>query len=291
MTLGLRICVNTLQGATQGVPAILRLLDEYQLRGSFFFATGPDKSGRLIDTIRQPWYPRLNPASRLYGIALFPPRISKRAAEIMRSVAAAGHETGILCHDRAYWLNQLAHAPADRTRQELNQAMHDFEAVFGKPPRCMAAAGWQTNPHLLQLQQEYGFDYASDVRGKSAFYPELQGVISTCPQLPTTLPTISEQLQQGGAVTPDNVHEYLYAESQHILPQGHVFSCDAETEGLSRLGILEKLLVMWKGREGGVLSLRDLLDDEIRPQLKQHHLGWAPEASGRYYYATQSLAV
>ena len=289
MKLGLRICVNTLSGAVRGVPALLRLLDDYQIRASFFFATGADKSGRSTDRPRQPWYPHLDLASRLYGIVLRPPRIARRAAEIMRSVAAAGHETGILCDDRVQWLKSMAHADQAWTRHELGQAIDAYQQVLGDKPKSMAAAGWQINPYLLQLQQVAGFDYACDVRGKTAFFPHLQGIESTCPQLPTTLPTLGELLQQGGEINIENVHEYLYAESQHILPQGHVYSCDAEMEGMVYLSVMEKLLVMWRGRDGGIRPLREFIDDETRHRLKQHQVGWAQDPTGKVYHATQSV--
>jgi peptidoglycan/xylan/chitin deacetylase (PgdA/CDA1 family) len=291
MKVALRVCVNTLHGALVGVPALLQLFDEYKVRASFFFATGADKSGRRIGHILQPWYSTLNFTSRLYGIALRPPLIHRRAAATLRSVATAGHETGILCHDRAGWLDTIAHADQSWTQQELNRAMEAYTTLFAEKPKYMAAAGWQINPHLLALEQSNGFSYASDVRGKSIFYPSLQGVASNCPQIPTTLPTLSELLTQVKDVTKENIHEYLYAESQHILPQGHVYSCDAEMEGITYLPLMEKLIVMWKAMPGGIQTLGQLLEDVTLGQLPRYQVGWAPEQSGEVHYATQSLQL
>ncbi|MCU7937516.1 MAG: hypothetical protein KZQ99_22110 [Candidatus Thiodiazotropha sp. (ex Dulcina madagascariensis)] len=72
MKIGLRVCVNTLSGAVQGVPALLKLFDEYQVQASFFFATGPDKSGRLIGQALQPWYRNLDFVSRLLRPGVIP---------------------------------------------------------------------------------------------------------------------------------------------------------------------------------------------------------------------------
>ena len=289
MKLGLRVAVNTLVGAEQGVPALLKLFDEYQIQASFFFATGADKSGRLLDRVKQPWYPHLPLTSRLYGLVLMPPQISREAAEIMRSVAAAGHETGILCHDRARWIKGLAYADERWTRTELNRAIHDYFSVFGYQPKSMASAGWQTNPHLIRLQQEMGFDYACDVRGKSAFIPVLQDIESSCPQLPTTLPTLGELLNQGGDITLKNVHEYLYAESQHILPYGHVYACDAEMEGMTYLPVMEKLIVMWRNMEEGIQPLQTFIEGEKKAHLNKHQIGWDTHSEAKVYHATQSI--
>jgi peptidoglycan/xylan/chitin deacetylase (PgdA/CDA1 family) len=289
MKLGLRVAVNTLAGALQGVPELLKLFDEYQVKASFFFATGADTSGRLLNRIQQPWYPHLPLSSRLYGLLLMPPRIASKAGEVMRTVAAAGHETGILCDHRGRWQKGLAHADEAWTSRELMKAIDRYTAVFGNQPNCMASAAWQTNPHLLRLQQKLGFDYACDVRGKSAFLPVLQGVESSCPQLPTTLPTLSELLLQGGEITLQNVHEYLYAESQHILPHGHIYACDAEMEGITHHGFMEKLLVMWRNLDEGIQPLGAFLDEQNRVQLKKHLIGWSNEMTGEFYQATQSI--
>jgi peptidoglycan/xylan/chitin deacetylase (PgdA/CDA1 family) len=291
MKVGLRVCVNTLRGALVGVPALLRLFDEYKVRASFFFATGADKSGRRIGRSLQPWYRELDIPSRLYGIVLPPPVIHRRAAQSLRSVAEAGHETGILCHDRAQWLDGIAHADASWTANELSHAIEAYEAVFGEKPGCMAGAGWQLNSHLLRLQELNGFRFASDVRGKSIFYPRLLDVESNCPQIPTTLPTLSQLLAQGGGITADNVYEYIYAESQHILPHGHIYSCDAEMEGMAYLALLEKLIVMWKGMQGGIQPLGRFIEEADLAHLARHQIGWAPEPGGKIYYATQSVKL
>lgn len=289
MKIGLRIAVNTLVGAERGVPALLKLFDEYQIQASFFFATGADNSGRLFDKARQPWYPHLPLKSRLYGLLLIPPQISRKAAGIMRSVADAGHETGILCHDRSRWIKEIAYADEASTSAELELAISSYATVFGEKPKSMASAGWQTNPYLIRLQQAAGFDYACDVRGKSAFFPVLQDVESSCPQLPTTLPTLGELLLQGGDINLNNVHEYLYAESLHILPFGHVYACDAEMEGLSYVSVMEKLLVMWRNMEEGIQPLQNFIDASNRANLSKHQIGWSNDHVGSVYQATQSL--
>ena len=292
MKIGLRICVNSLQGALEGVPNLLRLLDTYKIRASFFFAMGPDRSGRMRGgRAVQPWRDQLSLGSRLYGTLLLPPNISRRAADVMRSVDAAGHETGLLAYDRLAWVTGAAFADAAWTESELRKAVESYEAVFGKRPRAFAAAAWQVNPHLFRLEQELGFDYASDVRGKSVFFPTLQGVESRCPQIPTTLPTLADLLKRGGEITPDNVHEYLYADSQYILPNGHVYALDAEMEGMAFLPLMEKLVVMWRGNGGGLTTLGSLYEEVDRLALSRHQVGWSQETSLDYHVATQALPV
>ncbi|MEJ2456457.1 MAG: 4-deoxy-4-formamido-L-arabinose-phosphoundecaprenol deformylase, partial [Candidatus Thiodiazotropha sp.] len=142
MKIGLRVCVNTLQGALQGVPNLLRLFDTYKVRASFFFALGPDRCGRFTSAhALQPWCKQRDFASRLGATLLPAPMIARRAADQMRSAKDAGHEIGLLSFDPVHWVHKAAHADAAWTRRELTESIDVFGRVFGEPPRCHAAAG------------------------------------------------------------------------------------------------------------------------------------------------------
>ena len=65
-------------------------------------------------------------------------------------------------------------------------------------PKSHAAAGWQINAHALELEREYGLAYASDTRGQHAVLADAERGRSSCPQLPTTLPTFDELLGRDG---------------------------------------------------------------------------------------------
>jgi undecaprenyl phosphate-alpha-L-ara4FN deformylase len=290
--IGLRVCVNTLQGVLQGVPNLLRLFDTYKVRASFFFALGADRCGRFTTAhALQPWCKQRDFVSRLGATLMPPPIIENRAADQMRSVKDAGHEVGLLSFDPVNWVHMAAHADAAWTRGELTKSIEAFDRVFGESPGCHAAAGWQLNSHLLMLEEEFGLEYASDVRGKSIFLPHLQGVVSACPQIATTLPAVTELLSRSSEVTPENVHEYLYAESQYILPHGHVYSLDAEMEGREFLPLMEKLVVMWKGYGEGLTSLGEILEATDASRLKSHQIGWSQEEVPENYLARQSLPL
>jgi peptidoglycan/xylan/chitin deacetylase (PgdA/CDA1 family) len=121
-------------------------------------------------------------------------------------------------------------------------------------PESHAAAGWQVNQHALELEREYGMRYASDTRGGGAFLPELPGGPSTCPQLPTTLPTFDELLGREG-VDESTIADRVFALSAASgeLPV-HVFTLHAELEGMLLLDAFESLLLKW--REAGAMVTR-----------------------------------
>ncbi|RLJ16252.1 4-deoxy-4-formamido-L-arabinose-phosphoundecaprenol deformylase [bacterium endosymbiont of Escarpia laminata] len=300
MTVALKVDVDTYRGTLEGVPALLRLFDEYQVRATFLFSLGPDHTGRALRRIFRPGFlqkvRRTSVASNyglktlMYGVLLPGPHIGRKAGDVMRSVAEAGHEVGIHCYDHVRWQDYVAHKDEQWTRRELDLAAETFQEVFGHAATTHGAAGWQLNAHTLKWEEEAGLKYASDVRGKSAFYPVLQGIESKCPQIPTTLPTLDELIGRDG-ITEENVHEYIYAESQYILPNGHVYTLHAELEGMQLLSTMEKLLVMWKGFEGTVQAVGDTYDSLDLSSLPKHQIGWG-ELEGRSgYLAMQSIAV
>jgi hypothetical protein len=137
----------------------------------------------------------------------------------------------------------VADATAAWTRVEFERGLNAFERVFGFLPQSHAAAGWQINAHGLALEQEYGLAYASDTRGGPPFLPQLAEGVSSCPQLPTTLPTFDELLGVGG-VDESNIADALFrlsadadaAADEDVL---QVFTLHAELEGMLLLDAFE----------------------------------------------------
>jgi len=213
--IALKVDVDTLRGTQEGVPTLLRLFDDAGIRATFLFSLGPDHTGRALKRIFRPGFlrkvRRTSVASHyglrtlLYGTLLPGPHIGRRCKAVMRSVVAAGHEVGIHCYDHVKWQDYVAHKDSAWTRHEMALARQAFADVFGKEARIHGAAGWQMNTAAFQLEQEFGFDYASDCRGQHPFVPVVEGREIACPQLPTTLPTLDELIGEN-AITEANVH-------------------------------------------------------------------------------------
>ena len=266
MQIALKVDVDTLRGTLEGVPALLRLFDKHQVRATFLFSLGPDHTGRALRRVFRPGFlskvRRTSVASHyglktlMYGTLLPGPHIGRRAGNVMREVAAAGHEVGIHCYDHIRWQDFVAKKNADWTRREMQHAVDAFQEVFGRKAGVIGAAGWQINAHALLLEEAFGFSYASDVRGESAFYPRMEGVASACLQIPTTLPTLDELIGCDD-ITADNVHEVVLEASRKALPSGHVYTLHAELEGMALLPVMQRLLAGWQAAGDTPGTLRD----------------------------------
>ena len=288
-SIALKVDVDTLRGTLEGVPNLLRLFDEYQVRATFLFSLGPDHTGRALRRIFRPGFlskvRRTSVASHyglktlLYGTLLPGPNIPARAGDLMRSVADSGHEVGIHCHDHIRWQDFVADKDREWTRREMQLAADAFQQVFGRVARVHGAAGWQLNAHVLELEESVEFDYASDCRGESAFLPLMGGIDSTCPQIPTTLPTLDELIGVDG-IDAGNVHEHVIAASQTRLPNGHVYTLHAELEGMQLLPVMGRLLDRWHADQAEIQPVEEVFRSLDLASLPRHQIVWG-EVPGR----------
>ena len=266
--IGLKVDVDTLRGTREGVPRLMGLLRKLGVDATFYFSVGPDNTGRAMRRVfRKGFAQKVARTSvlkhyglktLLYGVLLPGPDIGRSAGAVMRSVHDAGFEVGLHTHDHVRWQDYVATATAAWTRVEFERGLEAFERVFGFLPQSHAAAGWQINAHGLELEQEYGLRYASDTRGGPPFFPVLAQGPSSCPQLPTTLPTFDEILGVDG-VDESTIADAVFRLSAAAAGAGpsdnlQVFTLHAELEGMLLLDAFESLLMKW--REAGALITR-----------------------------------
>ncbi|QDQ25248.1 polysaccharide deacetylase family protein [Chitinimonas arctica] len=268
MLLALRIEVDSLAAARDITPRLLGLLRDHDAKASFFFAMGPDRSGRtggpLFEVGESRQQIRLNRqlngprgAARWYGSLIPAPELVKHAADAIRAVRDAGFETGLRGWDRVNWIKCIAGAEASWVRGELEAACHAYEAVLGEAPHAIALPGWRVNRAALRLEQQLGLHYASDTRGKHPFLPVIEGEPVRVLQLPTTLPTLSELIGAGNRDGTAAVDDLL-AMTERIPLTGHVFTIQAHGDGGKRLPLLQRLLAGWREQGLELASLQRL---------------------------------
>lgn len=294
MKIALKIDVDTYRGTVEGVPPLVELLKKYEAQATFLFSLGADHTGRAIKRVFRPGF--FSKVSRtsvvehygvktlLYGTLLPGPDIGRGCADILRSVAAAGFETGIHTWDHVKWQDgvgtDLKYASNEWTEREMRAACARYAEIFNAPARTHGAAGWQMNRHALRLTQRLGFDYCSDTRGTHPFIPVVRGEVIRCAQIPSTLPTLDELIGLDG-LTPENVHEHVLKISQAAASEhGHVYTLHAELEGMKLLPVFERLLAGWRARGDELLATRDIAADLDMGTLPHHTVAWE-EVPGR----------
>jgi undecaprenyl phosphate-alpha-L-ara4FN deformylase len=293
--IGLKVDVDTLRGTREGVPRLAALLARMGIDATFYFSVGPDNTGRAMRRVfRRGFAQKVARTSvlkhyglktLLYGVLLPGPHIGRSAGDDMRRVRDAGFEVGLHTFDHVRWQDYVANATPEWTRIEFERGMNAFKDVFGDFPKSHAAAGWQINATGLELEGEYGLDYASDTRGGVAFWPLLKGGRSTCPQLPTTLPTFDELLGRDG-VDETNIADALFRGTENHPgapePTLHVFTLHAELEGMRLLGAFEQLLRKWQAGGAHITGMAAMHQKSLLRSMPEQTvvMGSVPGRSG-----------
>jgi undecaprenyl phosphate-alpha-L-ara4FN deformylase len=232
----------------------------------------------------------------LYGVLLPGPHIGSSAGAVMRSVHDAGFEVGLHTYDHVRWQDYVANATAAWTRIEFERGLAAFERVFGFLPQSHAAAGWQINAHALAMEQVCGLRYASDTRGGPPFFPALAQGVSSCVQLPTTLPTFDEILGVDDVdessiadavfrLSADAVSTDAMSTDAGIPPMDNfqVFTLHAELEGMLLLDAFESLLVKWRESGASIVRMARIHELAVRRPLPARSviMGEIPGRSGQ----------
>ena len=294
--IGLKVDVDTLRGTRTGVPRLAALFKKLKLDATFYFSVGPDNTGRALRRVFRKGFAKkvartsvlkhYGLKTLLYGVLLPGPDIGREAGSSMRSVHDAGFEVGLHTYDHVRWQDHVAGASEAWTRIEFERGMNAFEKVFGFFPKSHAAAGWQVNPFALELEREYGLHYASDTRGRTPFWPMLQHGRSSCPQLPTTLPTFDELLGRDG-IDESNVADAVFRVSEKDAQVGggnlQVFTLHAELEGMLLLDAFESLLGKWQASEANITRLRQIRALSVQTPMPDQTviMGEVPGRSGQ----------
>jgi undecaprenyl phosphate-alpha-L-ara4FN deformylase len=293
--IGLKVDVDTLRGTREGVPRLTALFKKLNVDATFYFSVGPDHTGRAMRRMfRKGFAQKVARTSvlkhyglktLLYGVLLPGPDIGREAGAIMRGVRDAGFEVGLHTYDHVRWQDYVADASAAWTRIEFERGMNAFERVFGFYPKSHAAAGWQINAHALELEREYGLSYASDTRGRTPFWPQVGGARSSCPQLPTTLPTFDELLGRDG-IEESGLAEAVFQLSERNAPGSssrlQVFTLHAELEGMLLLNAFESLLTKWQAAGAQISRMAGIHELAIQGTLPDQTviMGEVPGRSG-----------
>lgn len=237
--LALKVDVDTDRGTRLGVPNLVADCQEFKVPACFLFSLGPDQTGRAITRVFRPGFLRKvgrTSVVQLYGLrtllngTLLPaPHIGRRNAGAMRAVRDAGFETGIHCYNHYRWQDHLQTMAPDEVRAEFIAARAEFLRIVGREAQTAGAAGWQSNARSRQVYDEAGLLYASDTRGRTPFFPRVNGQVFQTLEIPSTLPTFDELM--GRPEYPDHqiVPHYL---SLLRADRPNVFTLHAEVEGM-----------------------------------------------------------
>ena len=227
--LGIKIDVDTYQGMKNGVPRLLNILGNYDIKGSFFLSIGPDASGRaVLQLVKNPRFlkkmVRTNAVglyglrTALYGTLLPSPMIALSFPDIIRQMMSQGHEVQLHAWDHRRWQDEVHRRSGEWIRDWFDKGICGFAELTGQKPSAFGAPAWLIDDRVIEILGDYRFDYLSCTRAKKPFIHEKIGVV----EIPSDLPCFEEvSVPQGISA----VASILKDGDMHVLP------VHAEVEG------------------------------------------------------------
>ena len=248
----LKVDCDTYVGTRDGIPRLLEILGARKIRATFFFTFGPDRSGvaarRFFTTpgflqkmLRSGAASLYGFPTVLYGTLLPAPVIGEKCGDAIRSVAQAGHETGVHAWDHVAWHDHLDRWPEEKIAEQNGFAHAAYERILGKPAPASAAAGWAANARSLAIEEGRNLLYTSNSRLGAPFFPKSNGRIFRTLEIPTTLATLDETLSWP-QLNGDESQRRFFREA----PGGtQVHTVHTEVEGRSKADLFERILDDW----------------------------------------------
>ncbi len=260
--IGLRVDVDTLGGLRKGVPALLDLFGELQVRASFFVTLGPDRSGLAIRSLflKRGSFGRLmrlrgvyGLRAGFYGLLLPSPRIGESNPRTLKQVKQRGHEVGLHGWDHRQWQDLLPWADCNWIDLDYRTSIKTYRTVFRRQPQFSASPGWIADSRSLTIQERFGFRFASDLRGTTPFYPVVDGVALKTLQLPVTLPTLDE------LIASRDERRFLALSLRDL----DIYCAHAEVEGISKLGLFRDFLLRTEELGFSTYRLSDICEEVL----------------------------
>lgn len=191
-TFAFRLDVDSIICLEQGIPNLLRLGERHGVRFTFFVNMGRSFSWRhtIANVLRrgrrdEPGAGRADtpgpyklPAARKLGrggtlrTVLFNPRLGRRYRAVLDVLHREGHELGL--HggsSHPAWQYRLDELGDEGLERLFRPAFQEFRDRYGHP-RGFASPGFRYNEAVLDLLDNEGFEYASDMAGEVPFRPE-----------------------------------------------------------------------------------------------------------------------
>ena len=285
--IALKIDVDNLSAIQLGVPRLSQMLVEHHCGATFFWSLGHEKNGTFLRPARglkrfqgagvQALKARFGWKALMRGSFWPSPSLKKCAASLLKTLQSAQFEHGVRPAENYLWQQNISRWSPTEAASVLQSDVAEFTQLLGQKPVSFSAKAWQGNRGVYRAEQFAQFEFASDTRGKTPFFPVSNAELSRCMQLPVTLPMLEEIQPYSGV---DRVEAILALTSQES-EFGHVYNAAADFDGVQAAEDFARLLAGWLAQGYQVVSLGDLYRQIKIADVAYHEVEYLPH-QGRY---------
>ncbi|MBN1520887.1 MAG: polysaccharide deacetylase family protein [Candidatus Aureabacteria bacterium] len=292
--MGLKVDIDTYEGAKEGIPRLIKLFKRHSIPASFFAVMGPEHSGRAVfrlfthkgflkKMLRTKAPKAYGLKTLLYGTLLPGPMMSEKLKHHYRMIISEGFELGVHGYDHIAWHNDLTKWSEEKIRGEYDKIREAYRKIAGKDPESLGTPGWQESADHLKVTDSLGFSYRSDTRFSQPFYPEKDGYASSVPEIPTTFPSLDEVLGNEDVLKGKGPFDVM----MQRLQEGkiNIFTLHTELEGRFYLRFFEEFILKLKEKKGMEFLTLQAIADRVRENddipRRSFHMGEVPGRAGK----------
>jgi len=185
------------------VPELLDLFRVFDIKGTFFVTTGPDRLAlNLFKHVANPRrylkFIRSKPLryrfQSLNGI-LRNVRVEAACPAALLGIVEEGHELGLHGYDHYAWMNEVPNMDEATIKALISRGLKALTAASASNIAGFASPGFTVTSALLRAIDSFGFSYSSDFKclePTSPFYPQTGAKTRHVLQVPVSMDSIGE---------------------------------------------------------------------------------------------------
>ncbi len=220
--IGLKTVVDTRRALEEGIRPLLEIYEDNSALSSFFIACGGDSRGESFLSLLDPSFHSENKKTdkvrregfkTAYSGLLSPARkVTEGLGETALEIVKKGHDAGFYGFSPSQWKSAVKGRNENSIAINYERGISEFEDLLHMKALSFAAPFFLCSNATILLQENFGFDYASDCRGTDPFLPVIDPRVMKTPQVPVTLPTVIEWLASGNG-DEKSFYEFILRES------------------------------------------------------------------------------
>lgn len=199
---GLKIRIDSNKALKTALPNIIETLKNFNAQCTFFVSSGKAGLGESFFSLINPFFYKEISKSQMLktegfenvfsGLLLTSKEICQNQEEILIKIKENAFDLGSGCFSPPRWIKGVLKRDEAVISELYNRSIDEFEKIFKiKCSSFSAPSFFCSNATMLEKENFY-FDFSSDCRGMDPFFPVIDTKVLKTPQVPVTLPLISE---------------------------------------------------------------------------------------------------
>ncbi len=238
----IKVDVDTYKGLKIGVPKLIKVFDELNIKATFYVTLGPDNSGKaLLYLLKPAFFKKIFKTkatssyglkTALYGTILKPPILATLRDSLLQ-IKRFGHEVEFHAWDHRFWQDNIYKLSQKDIKNWFEKGISTYFAIYKNYPQSFGAPGWVCSDLALKYIKNLKFiKFLSISRAQKPFIEEITKLI----EIPSNLPCLEENPKEFIKLTLNSINKKTIG----VLP------VHAEIEGGPFIDDFVKLLNLLK---------------------------------------------